>query len=481
MKLETKNLISHKLFFPVYLILSSFIILWPVIFNGYPLFYGDSALYIAASNIFGNLSKNNELPNMSGIGYALFIRIVTWRSTLYLVVFAQALILNFLVFNCLKVLLPAKKTIKFHLLVIALLSLFSSMGWTVSQLMPDIFTSYLVLSVFLFFSLNKKSWGFYVFLSVIIMISILSHLTNITISVLVIGLLFISFLFMRTDKKDLLLFIRKSIVIVGLIFASLLILIGLNIKYYNYTGLSQTGNIFFIARLMDAGFMPEFLDEKCPERSYEMCKYKSNLSNSYEDFLWSPESEFNKTGGWNLQAHDEYKLIIHDVLTTPKYLGKFLYNCGIHSVNQLKTFEIGEGINNSSNKKSSQFQTVIRYFDKKEFRQNFLNSKQMQGKLSFYRVNLYNYILLFISIIIILWSIIKYKFDRNMILFTFITISSVIVNAAATSSLSSVFNRFQSRIIWMIPLLACVYFSVFITPIIKKRFKSVAVKSNVDS
>jgi len=480
MKLETKNLFSHKLLFPLYLILSSFIILWPAIYNGYPLFYGDSALYIAASNIFGNLSKTNELPHTSGIGYALFIRIVTWRSTLYLVVFAQALILNILIYYTLKVLLPATKIFQFHLPIITLLSFFSSMSWTVNQLMPDIFTSYLVLSVFLFYSWNKKSRGMYIFLSTIIIISILAHLTNITISAMIIGLLFISFLFMRIYKKDLIIVVRRTLIIIGLLFISLLILVGLNIKYYNYTGLSQTSNIFFIARLMDAGFMPEFLNEKCPEKSYDMCRYKSNLSNSYEDFLWSPESEFNKTGGWNLKAHDEYKMIIHDVLTTPKYLIKFLYNCGIHSVNQLITFKIGEGLNSSNDEKSSQYQTVIRYFDKKEFRENFINSRQMKGKLTFDRVNLNNYILLFLSLAIILWIFIEYKFDRNMILFSFIIISSVIVNAVATSSLSSVFNRFQSRIIWMIPLLACIYFSVYITPIVKNMFQDITGKSNVD-
>jgi hypothetical protein len=453
---------------------------WPVIFNGYPLFYGDSALYIEASNLFGNLSKTNALPNLSGIGYAIFIRIVTWRSTLYLVVFAQSLILNILIYYTIKVLIPAIKVFKFHLPVISLLSFFSSMSWTASQLMPDIFTSYLVLSVFLFYSWNKKSTGMYIFLSIIILISILSHLTNITISAMLIGLLFISFLFMRIYKKDLIIFVRRTLFIIGLVFTSLIVLVSLNIRYYNYIGLSQTGNIFFIARLMDTGFMPEFLNERCPERSYEMCRYKSNLSNSYEDFLWSPESEFNKTGGWDLQAHDEYKVIIHDVLTTPKYLAKFLYNCGIHSVNQLITFKIGEGLNSSSNEKSSQYQTVIRYFDKKEFRQNFLNSRQMQGKLTFDKANQYNYILLFLSSAIILWTFIKYKFDRNMILFSFSIIISVIVNAVATSSLSSVFNRFQSRIIWMIPFLACICFSVYIIPVLKNLFQDMTGKSKVD-
>lgn len=468
---------THKLVLPVYLILSSIIFLFPVFFNGYALFYSDSALYILASNLFGALSHSESMPYLSGIGYAWFIRIVAWRTTLYLVVFAQALILNILIYQSLKVLLPETKILKFHFPIIIILSLFSSMGWTVSQLMPDIFTSYLVLSIFLLYAWNKKSPGMYIFLSILIISSILSHLTNITISVLMIGFLFIAFLITRPERKDLIVFIKKSIVIVALIFTSLLILKGFNNKYYNYPGLSPTSQIFFVARLMDTGFMPEFLEEKCAEESYDMCMFKGHLPVSYEDFLWNPNSVFNKTGGWNINEHEEYGRIIRDVLTSPKYLGKFLYNCGMHSLSQLKTFEIGDGLTIVYNKESAQYQTATRHFDKREFREDYLNSKQTQGILRFDTVNLINYILLIISVLIILWTLVISKFDKNMILFTLIIIGSFIINAAATSSLSSVFNRFQSRVTWLIPLLACIYFSAFIYPEIKNWFGRNASKS----
>lgn len=471
MKPDFKLLSSSKLFLTVYLILTSLIILLPVFYNGYPLFYSDSAVYILASNLFGALINTESLPFLSGMGYSWFIRIVAWRVSLYLVVIAQALLLNILIYHTVKVLIPETKIIKFHLPIIIILSACSSMGWTASQLMPDIFTSYLILSVFLLYSWNEKGWGMYIFLSIIIMSSILSHLTNITISVLIIGLLFLLFIIKRSYRMNLKIFMGKSLIVGALIFASLLILIGLNKKYYNYSGLSPTSQIFFIARLMDTGFMQDFLNEKCPEKSYDMCMYKDSLPDSYEGFLWNSNSLFNKTGGWNIQEHEEYGRIISDVLTTPKYLGKFLYNCGIHSVHQIVTFDTGDGLTVVYNKESAQYQTVIRHFDKKEFREDFVNSKQSRGELKFDKVNLFNHILLAVSILIILLTFVISKFDRNMFLFTFVIISGVIINAAATSSLSSVFNRFQSRVIWLIPLLACLCFSVFIYPALRNRFR----------
>lgn len=463
----TKTL--SKLYLPLYLILSSLIILFPAIYNGYPLFYSDSAIYIYTSHLFGMLSHNTDLPFLSGMGYALFIRIVTWRYSLYLVVLAQGLILNILIYYSLRVLLTESKIFKFHLPIIIVLSLCSSMGWTASQLMPDIFTSFLVLSIFLFYSWNKKSWGIYIFLSVIIIFSILSHLSNISIVILMLGLLFLLFIFISSFRKNLKFFLGKTAIIVVLIFTSLLMLIGINTKYYDYKGISPTSHIFFVARLMEIGFLPEYLNEKCAEKQYEMCKYKDNLPTTYDNFLWSPDSEFYKTGGWDLKNydHEEYKNIIADVLTTPKYFGKFLYSCALNTSHQLVTFRIGEGLNNSYNEKSSQYQNVIMFFDHKEFREDFLNSKQIQGTLYFDKVNIINYILFAISTLIILWTLFREKLDRNMLLFTFLIFSGVIINAASTSSLSSIFNRFQSRIIWLIPLLACVYFSAYIYPSIK--------------
>ena len=466
-----------RLFIPVYLILTSFIILWPVFDNGYPLFYSDSALYILASNLFGHLRHSESMPYLSGLGYSWFIRIVAWRSTMYLVVFAQALILNILIYFITKSFSPNTKTWKFHLPIIIILSLFSSMGWTTSQLMPDIFTSFLILSVFLFYDNEQKGLGMYIFLSIIIISAILSHLSNITISIAIIGFLFFAILLTRPDKSVLFYFLKKSFTVAALACIALLILVGLNKRYYNFAGLSPTSHIFFMARLMGTGFMPEFLEKKCVTKNYQMCMYKDSLPNSYEGFLWNENSPFYKTGGWDIQKNNkEYGKIMTDVLTTPKYLGKFLYTCSVNSINQLKTFEIGDGFTSSFSEQTAQYQTALRHFSKKELKKNFLNSKQTQGKLFFDIPNKVNYILLYISFFVITFTFMLCRFDRKIVLLTLIIISGVIFNAVCTSSLASVFHRFQSRVMWLIPFLACIYFCFYLFPRLLTIFGNVMKK-----
>lgn len=453
-----------RLLTPVYLILTSFIIIWPVFYNGYPLFYSDSALYILSSNLFGHLRKIENVPFLQGLGYAWFIRLITWRTTMYLVVFAQALIINFLVYSIVKIFSDKGKVWRYHLPTIAILSLFSSMGWTTSQLMPDIFTSFLILTVFLFYDQGVKSFAMYFFLAVIIVFSILSHTSNILISVSIIGFILLAILVTRPEKERLILFFKKFVVMGLILFTSILILVGLNKRYYNYAGLSPTSEIFIMARLMDTGFMYDFLEEKCAVKNYQLCIYKDSLPDSYEGFLWNADSPFYKTGGWDIHKHKEYGQIFRDVITTPRYLGKFLYDCGVHSVNQLKTFEIGDGFTTVYAEESAQYQTAVRHFNKKEMRENYLNSKQTQGSLSFKIPNRLNYILIYASFLIIGLTLLLCKFDRKIWLLTLVITVGVVFNAVGTSSLSSVFHRFQSRVMWLVPLLACVYFFFYLYP-----------------
>lgn len=458
------NVYSTQLFIPVYLIITSLIILWPVQYNGYPLFYSDSALYILVSNLFGHLRHTESMPYLSGLGYAWFIRIVTWRSTMYLVVFAQALILNILIYLITKSFSSNAKIWRYHLPIIVILSLFSSMGWTASQLMPDIFTSFLILSVFLIYEREQKSIWMYLFLSVIIIFSVLSHLTNIIISTAIVGFLLVSILFTRPGKPGLMYFVKKSLIIASLVIISLIILVGANKRYFNFAGLSPTGQIFLMARLMDTGFMPEFLEEKCATKNYQMCAYKDSLPTSYDGFLWDPNSPLHKAGGWDIQKHKEYGHIIADVFTTPKYLGKFLNKCGIQSLKQLKTFEIGDGFTTSYAAESGQYQLALSHFNKRELREDYLNSRQTLGTLSFDIPNKFNYIIVFASLLIITLTFILCKLDRKITLLTLIVIGGVILNAIGTSSFSSVYHRFQSRVIWLIPFLACIFFCFYLLP-----------------
>jgi hypothetical protein len=466
MPTEKKPLIKLLLLIS-YFIFSAFVCIIPALYNRYPLFYSDSALYIDTSMLFGKLQPGENIQCLSGIGYAFFIRAVTWKTTLWLVVYAQALILNILIYLTIKVLLPDRNALKYHFPLIFVLSICSSMGWTVSQLMPDIFTPYLVLSLFLFYTTEGRKWIAYISLSILILISLISHMSNVSIVFLFIIVLAMLFIFHKKYRSTRKPFLIKTVYILGLVFISFFILKGLNKKYYNEYVLSPKGHIWFFARLIDTGFMQEYLNEKCDQESYEICKYKDSLPDNSQTFLWDEGSVYYKTGGW-AQNHDEYKKIIGDVMVSPKYLNLFLYSGFTNFLKQMVTFKIGDGLSDQFNRGSPQYQLTIKNYDRNEFKNDFQQSEQIQGSLKFDTINLINCILIFFSLLLIVYIFYTKKLERNLHLFSYIIFCGVIFNAIVISNLSAVQNRYQSRIVWLIPFLAIIYFYLLLYPSLKK-------------
>jgi len=466
-----KDPLIKWLLFISYFIFSAFVNIIPALYNRYPLFYSDSALYIDSSMLFGNLKPGETIPFLSGIGYAFFIRAITWKTTLWLVVYAQAIILNVLIYFTIKVLLPNKNALKYHFLLIFILSICTSMGWTVSQLMPDIFTSYLILSLFLFYTIEKQKWISYVLLSVLILISLMCHMSHISITILFVIALTLLFLLKREYKTIRKVYLIKTVVILGLVFISIFTLKEINKKYYNEYSLSPKGYVWFFARLIDTGFMQEYLTEKCPEKSYEICNYKDSLPNNSQTFLWDEGSVYYKTGGWNVD-HNEYSKIINDVLTSPKYLSLFGYSCCTNFLKQMVSFKIGDKLTNEYNWQSVQYQLAVKNYNRNEFKNDFQLSEQMFGTLKFETINIVNYIMIFFSSLVILFVFYRRKLNRNLHLFSFIIICGIIFNAGVISNLSAVTDRYQSRIMWMLPFLAIFYFFIFIYPSLHKIFNN---------
>src|ERR1700722_3349962 len=125
---------QKKLFYPA-LIFSSLLLLIPAFYNGYPLVNPDTATYLASG-------FKPETPFDRPITYGLLIRLFSLNGlSLWLLVFAQAYIVSWLLFKVFRNLAGDGPYILKVLLTIFILSVFSSLSWIVSQVQPDVFTS----------------------------------------------------------------------------------------------------------------------------------------------------------------------------------------------------------------------------------------------------------------------------------------------------------------------------------------------------
>jgi len=126
------------------MLIGVFITLWPAIYNHYALFFTDSQLYINCGNEFTFTEDRSFV-------YGWFIGITSLHTSLWFPIIVQAIIFNFVCFHFVQKLTPNLAT-KIYLPIILLLSVFTSLAWDVSYLMPDVFSPISIIVLYLLLS-----------------------------------------------------------------------------------------------------------------------------------------------------------------------------------------------------------------------------------------------------------------------------------------------------------------------------------------
>jgi len=123
---------------PVHARVSSVMLSWVALFNHFPLVFPDTLSY--ATTVL-----RGETPGMFSVFYSLFILPLHQGVTLWPVVFVQGAMLGHLLYLVIRCVSGGNVGKLQTLLVVAALCSFSSLPWFTGQLMPDVFTSVVIL------------------------------------------------------------------------------------------------------------------------------------------------------------------------------------------------------------------------------------------------------------------------------------------------------------------------------------------------
>ena len=170
-------------------------------------------------------------------------------------------------------------------------------------------------------------------------------------------------------------------------------------------------------------------------------------------FIWSSNILTN-TGGWE-NSKDEYNKIITETLKQPKYLFLNIYRSITYGFIQLTKNEIGQGLTAYNEGSAPYGQIHWRYHNELN---NYLNSRQNKWNgvnLKFDILNTFHLILIILSIFLVLilfTSSIRLKINPNTLEFIIFVIVAIIINSFITAGLNSPCERFQARIVWLLPL-----------------------------
>jgi hypothetical protein len=457
---------QHRSSQPLVLGTAVYLLLWIAIFNGYPIVYFDTGEYLFDSFTLA------QSPYRSII-YSLFIRLASWGMTPWLIVLAQCAITIYVlraVFEYIVQKSPALECKRIVFLgLVTFLALATSLPWFVGQLMPDVFTGLSFLSAFLLLFHSKLSLGRTVLLSVVLAVSVGSHLSNF----LSLGLVLSVVLVLRAfDSARQFWPTRSANGIVVFVLVPILASAGVMILSNWRSGyglrLSAGAPVFLLNRLMESGLAGDYLEQQCKIQQLTPCNDLQDLqpNAAHSNFLWGSHPLLTEMGGW-LGAREEASRIVSG--TIRRYPIRFLAECGKNTLRQFVSFRPGR--DNPPIQRADQYTVVVieQFYpgDMPKYRL----TNQWSGRLIEVSVRLYPlynlvfWACLFTSLVLLISRHSQFEPANRLLLLTLIFL---VANAFVTGSLSGVNDRYQSRVSWMVSLCCAAY----LVPLLLNRWNA---------
>jgi len=421
--------------FIIFVFLGTFCLIADAFYNGFPIVYSDTSTYIASGLEF-------ETPFDRPITYGLFLRLFSLNGlSLWFAIFFQGLILSYLIFLVVRLVTDDKSFLKFGLLTIILLSLFTGVSWTVSQVMPDIFTSIalLCMTLILLGTFKRKTM---ILLYVIFFISVAMHMSHI----LLFSLILITIFCLRKFILP-----KRNFQIITLLILTVASIITMG------SAISKSKHVFFMGAMVEHGIVKNYLNDHCDTKQYKLCAYKDSLPDRAYKFIWDEKSLFYKIGGWK-ETKNEFTEIIYGTLTQPKYIVMHIKESFKATLQQLTLFSVGDG-NGSFLEGSLLHERVSKYFP--HDLTAYTSSKQNQSQLSF--VNFFNSlfpIIVVLSLLLIIFLLTKFATSsaRHIKIIAIMFFIGIILNAWDCGTFANAIDRLGCKMIWLIPFTTTILF-----------------------
>jgi hypothetical protein len=421
-------------------------------YNKYPIIFSDVGTYVS-SGFYG------RVPVDRPIFYGLFVRHISLATSLWFVVMAQSLLTVMFILYLVKYVFKSDYAYLKTFIASMALSLTTSVSYVVSHVMPDFFFFILIAGMVILILEKNLPVLQKIILSILIVYACMAHLANLLISVaLIITILTVQLVFIKKTffRKR----IRNTLLVAGVLASVWVIMPSINYMYDAGFKMSRTKNIFIVANLIESGILKNYLVEYCKEKEYPICNGLENLPERNWLFLWKPNSPLyqncnNMNDCW-FQKDKEYEALISDIFSVPKYRKKIIGIALKNSFKQIVSFDLDGREHIHENHPS--WRTIEIHLNN-DFNY-YKASRQGEQKIYFNTISIIQKIIVLISLVIIsifmaLKSLRKHIPDKA-IAFIGIIFITILLNSFVTASLSAVVNRYQNRIIWVIPFIAII-------------------------
>jgi hypothetical protein len=236
----------------------------------------------------------------------------------------------------------------------------------------------------------------------------------------------------------------------AVVLASLLLMPLLHLSLTGQGVYTPGGPTFLFGRLVQDGIAQRWLAEHCPAPDIQLCELRHRLPATADDFLWNGGSPFQDLGGWRGSSEPELKHLTRAAVSA--YPGMTLWTTLRSTAQQMVKVATGDALYESH----SDTRGIIHKF-LPGIAPPFFEARQQHGQVTqelFDRLNLMHIPVALLSVLallpIVLWS---WRNDRRdlaaLALFVFL---ALLGNAFICGALSNPHDRYQSRLVWLAPL-----------------------------
>ncbi len=416
-------------------------LLWPAAVNGYPLVFSDTGTYLSQA-------VHHYLGWDRPVFYSLFLLALHLTLTTWPAIVAQALLASHTLHLLRRALLPAVSA-WWLLPLTGALAVATALPWLATRLMPDLFTGLLVLALgLLAFASASLSRGERFWLTGFAAFMIAAHQSHLLLALALLpGVLALRWwLGVRTLRSSI---GRDAVPLLLAPALACVALTGVNIIAFHRATVAPFSNVFSLARVIYDGPGMRVLQRDCPRMHWRLCPYLDQFPANADDFLWLPDSPLARAGGAKLVSTEANAIMARALVAEPATeLRAILGN----AVRQFAQFATGDGLGPWPRTVTP---WILRDFPRFEA-DAYLAARQTNGLplvpawLGALHgvVALLGVVLCAALLPVALWR------RQRLGGFLVLVLLALPANALIAGGLSGPHDRYQSRVMWLPPLLA---------------------------
>ncbi len=419
---------------------------WVSFYNGYPLVFADTGTYLGQA-------LQRYLGWDRPIFYSFLLYGLHWGITLWTVPFVQGAIVAHLVWLVLRT-LDAGGPVRFGATILVL-AVATGLPWFVSWIIPDVFTSVVVLALWLLAAVPERLGRVEkLYLVLLATGAIALHQSHVPLAAGLVMVLLVSRWLLSVRRGF---GVRDVAIVLAPLVLAVAALMLVNLVGHGRLSLSPFGANFLLARVIYDGPGAATLIEACPEKPWQLCAHLADLPPasrrfpSSDHFLWQADSPFYRMGHPREYAAEAADIVAETLRRHGRWqFGRFVDN----AIAQLKSFKTGPAMDFAPWVGTPGPQSVIEAYLPRD-REAFLAARQAMGTLDLLPPLRDLHVVVIQAsapLALIALFLFALRGERPGVILVLAIFAAILGNAVLSGGLSAVHDRYTARLAWLLPL-----------------------------